>query len=120
VAIHVIEKGFFKMPTMYEIYQNHATEYDELVTAEDHQDNLGKYLRSIINWDDRIVYEAGIGTGRVTGYFLQRIKKCYGFDREEHMLEKCRENHQAYSDKLILARKATLIREFTGILHLRK
>lgn len=90
------------MPTMYEIYEKHAVNYDELVTAEDYQDNLGKYLREKIEWRDKTVYEAGIGTGRITNYYISEVSHCFGFDREEHMMQKCLKNHVKNTDKLTL------------------
>ncbi|HAK46607.1 MAG TPA: hypothetical protein DCO79_11905 [Spirochaeta sp.] len=87
---------------MYEIYEKHAVNYDELVTAEDYQDNLGKYLREKIEWRDKTVYEAGIGTGRITNYYISEVSHCFGFDREEHMMQKCLKNHVKNTDKLTL------------------
>lgn len=38
------------MPKMFEIYQNHSMEYDELVNHEDYQNNLRKYLLETIDF----------------------------------------------------------------------
>lgn len=80
------------MPTMMEIYKNYSTNYDELIQAEDYNKELEKYLHENIYWNDKIVYEAGIGTGRVTKIFINKVKHVYGFDREQNMLNKCKEN----------------------------
>ncbi|MDZ7793936.1 MAG: hypothetical protein U5P10_09675 [Spirochaetia bacterium] len=73
------------MPKMSEIYKKYATEYDKLVTAEDYQNNLTEELLNKIEWDKKIVYEAGIGTGRLSKIYIDKIEKLYGFDREAHI-----------------------------------
>lgn len=90
------------MPEMREIYKKHAGNYDELVNAEDHKNNIAEFLSTTINWSDKVVYEAGIGTGRVTRMYIDSAKRCYGFDRENHMLEQCQLNLNSYANKLKL------------------
>ena len=90
------------MPTMNEIYKKYATQYDNLVKAEDYQKNVDRYLIENIEWKDKVVYEAGIGTGRLTKIYIQQIKKLYGFDREAHMLEQCKNNLNEYLEKVFL------------------
>ena len=80
------------MPEMMEIYKKHSSNYDELVNAEDYKKNLDTFLHEKISWKNKIVYEAGIGTGRVTKIYIDKINHVYGFDREQHMLNKCKEN----------------------------
>ncbi|MDZ7793928.1 MAG: class I SAM-dependent methyltransferase [Spirochaetia bacterium] len=87
---------------MSEIYKKYATEYDKLVTAEDYQNNLTEELLNKIEWDKKIVYEAGIGTGRLSKIYIDKIEKLYGFDREAHMLNRCKKNLKKYSDKIVL------------------
>ena len=87
---------------MMEIYNKFSTNYDELVTAEDYEENLATYLKNVTSWKNKIVYEAGIGTGRITKIYIDKIKTCYGFDREQHMLTKCSENLLAYKNRLQL------------------
>ncbi len=96
------------MPTMFEIYKNHSAEYDELVSAEDYQDNLGAFLRRKIEWNGKNVYEAGIGTGRMTKYYIKSAASCRGYDREMHMLEKCRSNLSSFMDKITLGQAQNL------------
>jgi len=88
---------------MTEIYRKYALRYDELVGAEDYEGNLRAVLRRAINWKNKTVYEAGIGTGRVTEMYIRRIRRLYGFDREQHMLDRCTRNLAAYSGRMILA-----------------
>lgn len=86
------------MPEMMEIYKKHASNYDELVNAEDYNKNLDNFLQEKIYWNNKIVYEAGIGTGRVTKIYIDKINHVYGFDREQHMLKKCKENIHDFSN----------------------
>ena len=77
---------------MYEIYEKHAVQYDELVRYEDHQQNLKKLLNSLVSWDNKTVIEAGIGTGRVTNLYIEKVKRIYGLDGSSHMLERLKKN----------------------------
>lgn len=90
------------MPEMMEIYKQHADQYDTLVNAEDYQHNLTHFLQKLIDWKDLCVYEAGIGTGRVTRNFIDQCCIVHGFDRERHMLNQCKKNLSQYEDKLHL------------------
>ena len=51
---------------MFKIYQNYSDLYDELVNHEDYNNNLYKFLNDNIQWENKVVGEFGIGTGRVT------------------------------------------------------
>lgn len=90
------------MPEMMDIYKHHAENYDELVNAEDWQGRLRECIRQLTDWRDGIVCEAGIGTGRLTRYYLDMVERVYGFDRERHMLDRCRLNLADHAGKLIL------------------
>lgn len=90
------------MPKMEEIYKQYALQYDKLVEAEDYERRLDNYLLDNIEWDGKIVFEAGIGTGRLSRIYLSKIKKLYGFDRENHMLQQCKKNLIEYSNKIII------------------
>jgi ubiquinone/menaquinone biosynthesis C-methylase UbiE len=80
------------MPSMYEIYERYSHQYDELVSHEDYQHNLKQLLFSLVDWKNKIVVEAGIGTGRVTSIYIDVVKHVYGIDRSSHMLEKLKSN----------------------------
>ena len=90
------------MPSMYEIYRCHRTEYDRLVAAEDHDRHLPEFLRSIVDWRGKIVLEGGLGTGRVSELFIEQARRLIGFDREPHMLEAARERLAGFADKIEL------------------
>ena len=88
------------MPTMYEIYERHAVEYDELVNHEDYQGNLRAALHELHNFTDSEVIEFGSGTGRVTKLFIDEVKSVRCFDRASHMHDIARQNLGAYADKI--------------------
>jgi precorrin-6B methylase 2 len=90
------------MPKMSEIYKKYAEDYDKLVQAEDYKQILKNYLKNNFNWNKRIIYEAGIGTGRLTDIFIKEVEKVYGFDKEAHMLERCQYNLKKHKEKIIL------------------
>jgi SAM-dependent methyltransferase len=78
------------MPTMMEIYQRHAVQYDELVDAEDHEGNLWRTLQGITDWRGRSVLEAGAGTGRVTALYAAEAGRVACLDGSAHMLDRAR------------------------------
>jgi predicted RNA methylase len=80
------------MPSMYEIYERHAVQYDELVRYEDHQQNLKRLLHSLVSWENKTVIETGIGTGRVTNLYIEKVMRIYGLDGSSHMLERLKQN----------------------------
>lgn len=88
------------MPTMYEIYENHAENYDALVNHEDYQGNLKSFLDSKIDFNNAVVYEAGTGTGRVTSLYVKQTRNVFCVDRSTHMLDQAKENLKIYSEKI--------------------
>ncbi len=91
------------MPSMYEIYDRHADEYHALVSHEDHEGNLRNTLRSRFDWYGAVVVETGIGTGRVTGTYIDLVGQALGFDRSVHMLERAGRNLAQWVEKLRLS-----------------
>ncbi len=87
------------MPQMYEIYDLHAREYDELVDAEDYEQNLTRTLHDIVEWNDAVVVEAGTGTGRVTALYAAEAKRITCYDRSTHMLSAARRRLAEYAGK---------------------
>ena len=90
------------MPSMIEIYQKHSFEYDELVSHEDVTNNLGRWLLENIDWKDKVVCEAGAGTGRVTLCYIDKVKKAFLFDRSSRMLQTLGRNLSRYPDKMVV------------------
>jgi SAM-dependent methyltransferase len=87
------------MPTMNEIYEGHAREYDELVACEDCEGNLGMALESLVPPGARVL-ELGVGTGRVTKLYAERAGSVICCDRSAHMLERARENLRAFGNRI--------------------
>ncbi len=75
------------MPSMFEIYERHAAEYDQLVDAEDFQGNFRDYVLQVTDWERKSVLEAGVGTGRVTRIYADRAAIVTCFDQSRHMLD---------------------------------
>ncbi|MBU8912699.1 MAG: class I SAM-dependent methyltransferase [Spirochaetales bacterium] len=90
------------MPSMYEIYDHYASEYDALISHEDHENNLYNTLRDRFHWHGATIVEAGIGTGRVTRTYIDLVSQVLGFDRSEHMLEEAARNLAPWVGKLRL------------------
>ncbi|MBN2695885.1 class I SAM-dependent methyltransferase [bacterium] len=91
--------GEFKMPSKYDIYNKHAIQYDELVNHEDYQNNLQKYLNSQIK-NNSTVLELGVGTGRVTKLYINRVKSALLCDRALHMINQAKINLKEYLNKI--------------------
>ena len=88
------------MPTMYEIYEKHADQYDELVSVEDYQGNLRRFLLNRVEWAGAHVLEAGVGTGRVTQIFADQIESAICCDRSAHMLDFAKKKLSNHQEKL--------------------
>ncbi len=86
------------MPSMYEIYNHNAIEYDELVMFEDYNQNLSTFIKSIIN--GKKILELGAGTGRVTQMYIDHVDQVICCDRASHMLEHAKKNLARYNDKI--------------------
>ncbi len=87
------------MPSMYEIYENHSEQYHELVKYEDYQNNLPKFLGRFFN-KKQTVLELGIGTGRVTKMYIDKVNKAICCDKYAHMIEKAKKNLKSYESQI--------------------
>lgn len=87
------------MPTMNEIYAAHADRYDELVSREDREGNLGRELGRLVP-AGAAVLELGAGTGRVTLLYADRVRSALLCDRSTHMLGRARSNLAEFRDRL--------------------
>ena len=88
------------MNQMFEIYNNYADLYDELVNHEDYNNNLKIFLNDHIVWNDKSVYEFGVGTGRVTKNYIDKVGRAVLCDNSEHMIEKCKNNLSFAKDRI--------------------
>ena len=88
------------MSKMFDVYQNYSDLYDELVNHEDYENNLYKFLNSSINWENKVVGEFGIGTGRVSKNYIDKAQKLYAYDNSQHMINKAKENLSKWADKI--------------------
>jgi len=79
------EKARFEL-----IYARHATEYHELVSAEDWQGNLARALGEVTSFRGKTVVELGAGTGRITMLLAPLCQKVLAFDASQHMLDAAR------------------------------
>lgn len=69
-----------------DIYENKATQYDELVQAEDYQGNILPALNSLRPLAGTEVVEMGAGTGRLTRLLVPHVKFVHAFDSAAAML----------------------------------
>ncbi len=88
------------MASMYEIYQKHRTEYDQLIAAEDFPKALPSFLQAAIDWQEKTVLEGGTGTGRLTELYAAGTRHITCLDLEPHMLEAAEERLSAYAGKI--------------------
>ena len=86
--------------SMFQVYQNYSDLYDELVNHEDYSNNLYKFLLDNIQWENKIVGEFGIGTGRVTKNYIGKVQKLFAYDNSQHMIDKAKENLSKWADKI--------------------
>jgi predicted RNA methylase len=88
------------MPSMVEIYKAHSIEYDELVNHEDYKNNIQIALNSLFNFNQKTVCEYGCGTGRLTKLYIEIARKAYCYDREQHMIERFKQNLERNMQKI--------------------
>jgi ubiquinone/menaquinone biosynthesis C-methylase UbiE len=85
------------MPDYFEIYNNHADQYEALVSREDYQHNLFRTIGQIVSFDNLKVVEFGAGTGRLTCMLAPIVKSIHAYDSSQHMLDvaiqKLRKSH---------------------------
>jgi ubiquinone/menaquinone biosynthesis C-methylase UbiE len=88
------------MPSMYEIYDKFAANYDELINCEDYKNNLNEYLLTEFDWTGKSVFEIGVGTGRVTDIYIDKVDCVLAADRSPHMIDKAKNSLKNYNSKI--------------------
>lgn len=91
-----------------DIYQHHADRYHELVSAEDRDGNLWPVLERLVDWEDALVLEAGVGTGRVTRLCIEQARRAVCCDVSAHMLEFARSALSDVEDKIEIVEASNL------------
>ena len=74
-------------PEQFDVYKRRAAIYNQLVSHEDVEQNLKKLLLDKIDFKNKRVIEAGLGTGRVTQIYINQAQHIHGFDQAQHMLD---------------------------------
>jgi ubiquinone/menaquinone biosynthesis C-methylase UbiE len=75
------------MTDYFDIYQNHAAEYDLLVEREDFEQHLLPAIEGILPLAGLDVVETGAGTGRLTCMLAPFIHSLRAFDASQAMLD---------------------------------
>ena len=75
------------MPDHEKIYNEHADQYELLVSREDYQRNILRALDKIRPLYGLDVVELGAGTGRLTCMLAPVVKSIRAFDASQHMLD---------------------------------
>jgi len=89
------------MPAFSEIYLLHADSYDELVSHEDYPGNLNVRLASLFDFSGKTFIEPGTGTGRLTGFYIEKAARTLCLDLSSHMLERAARNLERFGDKIV-------------------
>jgi len=79
----------YSMPEEQDIYKTEGDKYEALIAREDHQGNILKALREITALENRVVYDLGAGTGRLTRLLAPFVSQIRAFDVSEAMLRVC-------------------------------
>jgi SAM-dependent methyltransferase len=74
------------MPDQMLIYQQHADQYERLISYEDYEGNLYAALTAIRSFDRADVVEWGAGTGRVSALVAPQARSIIAGDLNPHML----------------------------------
>lgn len=82
------------MTTQEEIYKTEGDKYEALIAREDHEGNILKALREIVDLENRLVLDLGAGTGRLACLLAPYVSRVRAFDISEEMLRVCREKFE--------------------------
>lgn len=82
------------------IYSNQLYNFQRFSEREDFNKNLKNCMLSLFKWDNLSVLEAGVGMGRVTDYYFDKVKHVTLTDESKIMLEYCRSKYSTEKDKV--------------------
>jgi len=83
------------MPTHKEVYEQHAAEYEALVSREDYQGNILKTLEAIVSPAGLDILDLGAGTGRLASLLSPTARRMLAFDLSPQMLAVARDKLRA-------------------------
>ncbi len=83
------------MPTEKEVYEEHAVQYEALVSHEDYQGNILRALQEIVPLDGVDALDLGAGTGRLACLLQPYVRRVVASDLSPHMLGVARAKLQA-------------------------
>jgi ubiquinone/menaquinone biosynthesis C-methylase UbiE len=79
------------MPTHKEVYEQHAAEYEALVSREDYQGNILRALEAVVSPAGLDIVDLGAGTGRLASLLAPGARQILAFDLSPHMLAVARD-----------------------------
>jgi ubiquinone/menaquinone biosynthesis C-methylase UbiE len=79
------------LPTHKEVYERHASAYEDLVSREDYEGNILKAIQEIMPLRDLDVLDLGAGTGRLACMLAPHVRTVLAFDLSHHMLKVARD-----------------------------
>lgn len=83
------------MPTHQEIYEQHAAEYEALVSREDYQGNIRRALEAVVSPAGLDILDLGAGTGRLASLVSPVARSILALDLSPHMLAVARDKLRA-------------------------
>jgi hypothetical protein len=89
------------MNEMFSIYKSKSDLYELLITHEDYERNLSDFLNANIDFSGKTVCEFGVGTGRVTVDYIDKIRHATLCDLSQHMLDVAQMKLNSDKDKII-------------------
>lgn len=85
---------------MFKIYNSDIAKFQGIAEHEDYNRNIKRFLLENVSWQDKVVFEAGIGIGRITQYYINLAKKVIATDISQSMLDYCKQRFADYEDKV--------------------
>lgn len=97
-GLHAVET---QTELMMQIYKSNIYLFDRISRHEDYKGNLSAYLNNIFDWTDKVVFEAGVGTGRNLDLYIDKAKKVYVTDISPLMISETKKRFESYKNKIV-------------------